>query len=108
MKTMTVDEAQKDLSAVVDEVCESNAPVVLRTRDGREVKLMPMSRWPKASKTWRGLPLHTEEDRLKMKSPYPNEPEWPEASKTWNGRPLYTPEDLAKMKCPYPDEPKWE
>jgi hypothetical protein len=78
MKVLMVDEAQKDLAAIVEVVCNSKMPVVLRTRDGREVKLIPYSKttWPKASKIWRGRPLYTDEDRLKMKSPFPNEPDW--------------------------------
>ena len=71
MKTLTVAQAQKDLVAVVQEVCDSNTAVVLRTRDGRKVRLVPISKkpLPKASKTWRGRPLYTEEDTAKMKCP---------------------------------------
>lgn len=73
MKTLTIAEAQKDLPEIIAEVCAGNSEVVVRTPEGLEIKLVRVF---KASKTWRGRPLYTEEDRLAMPSPYPNEPDW--------------------------------
>jgi hypothetical protein len=52
MKTLTVDEAQRDFKGIVDEVCATNDVVLVQTADGRSVKLVPVPKFPVVCKTW--------------------------------------------------------
>lgn len=79
MKTFTIDEAQKELPVLIGD--GNPHSVVIVTPDGQTYRMIiekidGNGADAGASKSWRGKPLYTQEDRNKMKSPYPNEPSW--------------------------------
>jgi antitoxin (DNA-binding transcriptional repressor) of toxin-antitoxin stability system len=72
-KSVTIEEAQKDLAKLVDEIRGGDDCVILCNANGPAVKIVPLGG---PSGVWKGRPYYTMDDCKHRDTPYPNEPKW--------------------------------